>query len=149
VNENTEIDIATSCPVQKIPAVFKDYKHEYVGMAFGVCIVKIKGFAEEEFIEEILACGDDGLGNPISKYSKETKKRKKYVYFSYDIATFRRDGVYLDGRKPNGIEIKSVSVEEDAKRRDFTINALYYDPVGVCRCLTASDNVRYDHDCGV
>ena len=42
----------------------------------------------------------------------------------YEIANFRKDGVYLDGRRPETVEIGTI--EEDAKRRDFTINALYY-----------------------
>lgn len=44
-----------------------------------------------------------------------------------EVATFRKDGTYSDGRKPDFIE--RGSPEEDAKRRDFTINGLFYDPV--------------------
>ena len=43
-----------------------------------------------------------------------------------EVATFRKDGVYEDGRRPLSVEISSP--EEDAHRRDFTINALFYDP---------------------
>ncbi|CAI2172219.1 8032_t:CDS:2 [Funneliformis geosporum] len=57
--------------------------------------------------------------------------------------------VHQDGRRPNEVITKTVSIEEDAKRRDFTINALYYDPIGVCRCLTIPENVRLDHECGI
>ncbi len=42
-----------------------------------------------------------------------------------EVATFRKDGPYLDGRKPESIEFSSE--QEDAKRRDFTINAMFYD----------------------
>lgn len=42
----------------------------------------------------------------------------------YEIANFRKDGVYKDGRRPESVEIGTI--EEDAARRDFTINALYY-----------------------
>jgi poly(A) polymerase len=45
---------------------------------------------------------------------------------SIEIATFRRDGGYADGRHPSNIEFSDRS--EDAKRRDFTVNALFYDP---------------------
>jgi poly(A) polymerase len=41
-----------------------------------------------------------------------------------EIATFRKDGEYLDGRRPESIHFSSP--EEDAKRRDFTVNALFY-----------------------
>lgn len=43
-----------------------------------------------------------------------------------EIATFRKDGVYTDGRHPNSIS--QGTPEEDALRRDFSINAIYYDP---------------------
>lgn len=43
-----------------------------------------------------------------------------------EIATFRRDLEYKDHRHPSGV--KFGSVEEDAKRRDFTVNAFYYNP---------------------
>ncbi len=44
----------------------------------------------------------------------------------YEVTTFRSDGPYLDGRHPSTVTFSSA--EEDAKRRDFTINALFYDP---------------------
>lgn len=47
---------------------------------------------------------------------------------NYDIATFRREGEYRDGRHPEMIDF--CSPEDDAKRRDFTINGMFYDPIG-------------------
>lgn len=44
----------------------------------------------------------------------------------FEVATFRRDGPYLDGRHPSTVEF--LDEREDALRRDFTINALFYDP---------------------
>lgn len=44
----------------------------------------------------------------------------------YEVATFRREGPYADGRHPDWVEF--AAAEEDARRRDFTINALFYDP---------------------
>jgi len=46
---------------------------------------------------------------------------------SYDVTTFRSEGPYLDGRHPSSVVYSSP--EEDARRRDFTVNALYYDPI--------------------
>ena len=43
-----------------------------------------------------------------------------------EVATFRREGVYLDGRRPS--EVQFGSLEDDAHRRDFTVNGLYLDP---------------------
>lgn len=45
----------------------------------------------------------------------------------YEVTTFRRDGLYSDGRRPDTVEW-SDSIEEDLTRRDFTVNALAYDP---------------------
>jgi poly(A) polymerase len=44
-----------------------------------------------------------------------------------EVATFRRDAAYSDGRHPDSVTFSSA--EEDASRRDFTINGLFYDPV--------------------
>ncbi len=45
-----------------------------------------------------------------------------------EVATFRSDGIYADGRHPDRVEY-AKSAEEDVRRRDFTINGLLYDPV--------------------
>jgi poly(A) polymerase len=44
-----------------------------------------------------------------------------------EVATFRTDSDYADGRHPERVEFRSR--EEDARRRDFTINGMFYDPV--------------------
>ena len=44
-----------------------------------------------------------------------------------DVATFRSDGNYIDGRRPESVVFSSP--EEDAQRRDFTINGMFYDPI--------------------
>jgi poly(A) polymerase len=44
-----------------------------------------------------------------------------------EVTTFRRDAAYSDGRHPDSVTFSSA--EEDASRRDFTINGLFYDPV--------------------
>lgn len=45
----------------------------------------------------------------------------------FQIATFRNDGIYHDGRHPENVVFSTA--EEDAQRRDFTINGMFYDPV--------------------
>lgn len=45
-----------------------------------------------------------------------------------EVATFRTDVAYSDGRRPDSVEYSTA--EEDALRRDFTINGLFYDPIG-------------------
>jgi tRNA nucleotidyltransferase/poly(A) polymerase len=44
-----------------------------------------------------------------------------------EVATFRTDAAYTDGRHPAGVSF--CSAREDAKRRDFTINGLFLDPL--------------------
>lgn len=44
----------------------------------------------------------------------------------FEIATFRTDGEYLNGRRPESVAF--CTPEEDAKRRDFTVNGLFFDP---------------------
>ena len=45
----------------------------------------------------------------------------------FEIATFRVDGPYLDGRRPSSITF--TTAQEDAQRRDFTINGMFFDPL--------------------
>ncbi len=45
----------------------------------------------------------------------------------FEVATFRRDGEYRDHRHPETVTYGTM--EEDAARRDFTCNGLYFDPV--------------------
>ncbi len=48
---------------------------------------------------------------------------------NFEVATFRSDGRYADGRHP--VEVAySKEPQEDVQRRDFTINGLLYDPAG-------------------
>ena len=46
---------------------------------------------------------------------------------AYEVATFRTEGPYLDGRHPSAVKFSGP--KQDALRRDFTINGLFYDPL--------------------
>ena len=46
---------------------------------------------------------------------------------AYEVTTYRVDGVYEDGRHPKQVTF-TPSLSEDLRRRDFTINAMAYDP---------------------
>jgi len=50
-------------------------------------------------------------------------KRGEHVF---EVATFRSDGAYADGRRPDCVTFSTA--EADAQRRDFTVNALFLDP---------------------
>ena len=45
----------------------------------------------------------------------------------FEVASFRKDRGYVDGRRPTGID--PATPEEDAQRRDFTINGMFFDPI--------------------
>lgn len=45
----------------------------------------------------------------------------------FEVASFRHDGPYLDGRRPS--QVRYGSLEEDVRRRDFTVNGMVYDPI--------------------
>lgn len=45
----------------------------------------------------------------------------------YEVATFRTESAYADHRRPS--EVRYGTLEEDYQRRDFTVNAMYFDPV--------------------
>jgi putative nucleotidyltransferase with HDIG domain len=54
--------------------------------------------------------------------------RVRVAEMEFEVATFRSDGIYLDGRHPSAIRFSTP--EQDAARRDFTINGMFYDPFG-------------------
>jgi len=45
----------------------------------------------------------------------------------FEVATFRSDSGYSDGRRPDAVIFSSA--DQDAERRDFTINGMFYDPI--------------------
>ncbi|WP_020472961.1 CCA tRNA nucleotidyltransferase [Zavarzinella formosa] len=54
-------------------------------------------------------------------------RREDDTHHKVQVATFRSDGAYLDGRHPESVTY--ATAEEDASRRDFTINGMFFDPV--------------------
>lgn len=53
--------------------------------------------------------------------------RQDWGFPTVEVATFRSDGAYIDGRRP--VDVVYSTPEEDAQRRDFTINGMFFDPV--------------------
>lgn len=45
----------------------------------------------------------------------------------FEIANFRKESGFTDGRRPDHVEVGTL--EEDAKRRDFSVNSIYYNPI--------------------
>ncbi|HEX5000393.1 MAG TPA: CCA tRNA nucleotidyltransferase, partial [Terriglobia bacterium] len=60
----------------------------------------------------------------------------------FEVATFRSDDVYIDGRRPTSVAF--TDARTDALRRDFTINGLFYDPQGgqVIDFVSGQEDIR-------
>jgi poly(A) polymerase len=97
--EPTDFDVATSATPDEVMRVFP--QTYAVGAQFGVVLVPIRR---------------DGPQGERDNYSIE-------------VATFRSDGAYSDGRHPDQVQF-SKEARLDVQRRDFTINGLLLDPVG-------------------
>lgn len=68
----------------------------------------------------------------------------KYRNLEFEVATFRTDGIYSDGRRPDTVTFSSM--HEDAKRRDFTVNAMFFDPIRnkVIDFVGGKDDIYYN-----
>jgi tRNA nucleotidyltransferase/poly(A) polymerase len=95
-----DYDVATSAKPDEVRGVFGRRRTLAIGAAFGVITV--------------LGPRENADGGPCGAGQIE-------------VATFRTDAAYTDGRHPAGVTFSSP--EEDAQRRDFTINGLFLDPV--------------------
>jgi poly(A) polymerase len=72
-------------------------------------------------------------------------------YVQTEVATFRSDGAYSDGRHPDAVRY-TTSAEEDVRRRDFTINGLLLDPLQGAEAPRTSESLRaavIDHVGGI
>ena len=60
----------------------------------------------------------------------------------FEVASFRHDGPYLDGRRPSAVRYGTL--EDDIQRRDFTINGMVYDPIAarVIDLVGGQDDLR-------
>ena len=104
--EPKDYDVATSATPDVVLGLFE--RTFAVGAHFGVVLVATCGGADAP-------CG-------AGENSRERE------YFITEVATFRSDGAYSDGRHPDAVRY-TKSAEEDVKRRDFTINGLLMDPL--------------------
>lgn len=64
-----------------------------------------------------------------------------YTKMSFEITTYRQDGKYSDGRHPDSVNF-TTSLEEDLKRRDFTINSFAYDFRAHILCMLDSSYLK-------
>ncbi|MGP8260294.1 MAG: CCA tRNA nucleotidyltransferase [Acidobacteriaceae bacterium] len=103
-----DFDVATSATPHEIVALFP--RTLTVGAHFGVVLV-CQQFDEQDIATESGAPGE--------------RSRLAEVV---EVATFRSDGAYSDGRRPDAVRY-TTDPREDVLRRDFTINGLLLDPL--------------------
>jgi poly(A) polymerase len=111
--EPKDYDVATSATPDVVLGLFP--RTFAVGAHFGVVLVATCDGADA-------ACAAEA-------------EREKPLYEVTEVATFRSDGAYSDGRHPDAVKY-TKSAEEDVLRRDFTINGLLLDP------LQGADDLR-------
>jgi len=129
-----DIDIATSALPEQVKAVFCDMTVIETGIKHGTVTVLLRGgsdtgdngnaYSREDCSRSGIDCGGkpgDGRSSGGSRVPSET--------LLVEITTYRTDGSYSDGRHPDSVSF-APSLEEDLKRRDFTINAMAQDRVG-------------------
>ena len=107
--EPKDYDVATSATPDVVLALFP--RTFAVGAHFGVVLVA------------------DSAGSIESEEAGPIEEEpNKPEYGITEVATFRSDGAYSDGRHPDAVRY-TISAEEDVRRRDFTINGLLLDPM--------------------
>ncbi|MFT7671544.1 MAG: tRNA nucleotidyltransferase/poly(A) polymerase, partial [Planctomycetota bacterium] len=80
----------------------------------------------EELFESTTAVGRAFGTIVVSLVADQAEHEPRSV--DVELTTFRSEGVYKDGRHPDDVSY-GATIEEDARRRDFTCNALYLDPL--------------------
>jgi len=118
-HEPTDYDVTTDATPDQVMRIFPETYA--VGAQFGVVLVPVPKDGRE--------FGPAGPPHPV------------------EVATFRCDGIYSDGRHPDQVQY-SKSPQEDVRRRDFTINGLLMDPLDGYRVLDFVGG-RADLDAGV
>jgi putative nucleotidyltransferase with HDIG domain len=106
--EPKDYDVATSATPDLVLGMFK--RTFAVGAHFGV----------------VLVASETGDKSNAANSPETTEATPRFVLT--EVATFRSDGAYSDGRHPDAVRY-TKSAEEDVRRRDFTINGLLLDPL--------------------
>ena len=123
--EPADYDVATDATPDEVMRIFPETYA--VGAQFGVVLVPMKTPAEAAQPVDTNSHPSKGsLGGAPAPPSEHPN----YV----EVATFRNDGTYSDGRHPDQVSY-SKDPQEDVQRRDFTINGLLMDPLDGNRVL--------------
>ena len=103
-------DITTNAKPEEVQAVFKDLKTVYENNFGTVTVVNIAPDRSSRLSSEALA--------------KEDETSKEEV----QVTTYRSETGYSDNRRPDSVSYET-RLEKDLERRDFTMNAIAYDPI--------------------
>jgi putative nucleotidyltransferase with HDIG domain len=112
--EPADYDVATDATPDEVMRIFPETYA--VGAQFGVVLVPVRPSEGHDFSRAVSGQQQSGALAPEDKAD------------SIEVATFRNDGLYSDGRHPDQVSYTN-SPEEDVRRRDFTINGLLLDPL--------------------
>ncbi len=118
--EPADYDVATDATPQQVMGIFP--RTLAVGEQFGVVLVPISPSPQTLTGEGTL---DDGATGALAR-PNEHEHRSNAI----EVATFRSDVGYSDGRHPDEVRFTS-DPREDVQRRDFTINGMLLDPLAL------------------
>jgi len=132
--EPHDYDVATSATPDVVLGIFE--RTFAVGAHFGVVLVSISSAEDavcsvstESAPPQVVVTDTGGAAN--SACVAESKAAPLEVaQVMVEVATFRSDGAYSDGRRPDAVRY-TLSAAEDVQRRDFTINGLLLDPLAL------------------
>jgi poly(A) polymerase len=121
-----DFDVATDATPQEVMRIFP--QTWAVGAQFGVVLVPVRSNGALP--------GAEGLKRSQAAEGEPTQEERdvagvpefKAHQQVIEVATFRSDGLYTDGRHPDQVTYSS-DPREDVQRRDFTINGLLLDPL--------------------
>lgn len=112
--EPKDFDITTNATPEQIQATFDDTLYNN---AFGTVVVRIA--------DELVLGGSDTMNGDGTGAILEIQKDEPHTFVRHEIeiTPYRAETTYSDQRHPDAVKF-GVSLEEDLKRRDFTINAM-------------------------
>jgi len=114
--EPADYDVTTDATPDQVMRIFPETYA--VGAQFGVVLVPIRGEPDSADKNTSAASSPEPAGNDSGSSKADL----------VEVATFRSDVSYSDGRHPDEVRF-SGDPREDVERRDFTINGLLMDPV--------------------
>ncbi len=130
--EPADYDVSTDATPREVMSFFPETYA--VGEQFGVMLVPVDGLTARD------------LEHAAEEQQDETPAEAA-KHHAIEVATFRSDGLYSDGRHPDEVRF-SKTAEEDVQRRDFTINGLLLDPLDHDRVIDYVGG-RADLDAGI